>query len=166
MRLLKTIPGIMIMLLVLLPALYCAYFQAEQQITRHRMKEKLESDELQTVVVPVKDFRWYEENREIVVNGLMFDVESITRHGDNYVITGLFDEYETELNIALGKLQRRQDGHQAGIIYSMLSQLLIEHCPAVSLHALADTRLPQQFPAFDEDLYHTPMVLNTPPPRA
>jgi hypothetical protein len=59
------------------------------------MKEKLESEQLQTLIIPIKNFRWYEEGREIVFEGMMFDVRSVTKQGDNYVVTGLFDHMET-----------------------------------------------------------------------
>ena len=90
MRFPKTIAGIPIILIVLLPCLYCLYFQVKHHLIREEMREKLERDNLQTVIVPVKEFRWYEEDREIIVDGTMFDVKTIERRGDNYIITSLF----------------------------------------------------------------------------
>ena len=108
MRFPKTIAGIPIILIVLLPCLYCLYFQVKHHLIREEMREKLERENLQTITIPVNEFRWYEENREVVVDGTMFDVKSIVRRGNSYIITGLFDEAETELHIAMGRLQQRE----------------------------------------------------------
>jgi hypothetical protein len=165
MRLPKVISVIPIILLVLLPCIYCIYFLVEQQITRHRMKEKLESSALQTVIVPVKDFRWYEENREIVVDGMMFDVKSLERQGNNYVVTGLFDEFETDLNITLGKLQHQPDSGNASLVYDILSQLLIDHPGDIGIHRQPDAINANRLILPDEKLYNTLRSLHTPPPR-
>lgn len=129
------------------------------------MREKLESEELQTVVVPVKEFRWYEENREIIIDGMMFDVKSVTMQGHNYIVTGLFDEFETELNIALGKLQH-QEGENASLIYDMLSQLLIDHGDGIGFHYQPGDLGSRHLILPDESLYNTSLSLHTPPPRA
>jgi hypothetical protein len=165
MRLPRTIPGIVIILVVLMPCIYCAYFQVELQVTKHRMREKLESEELQTVIVPVKEFRWYEENREIVVDGMMFDVKSVEQKGDNYVVTGLFDEFETELNVTLGKLQHRDENEDASLVYTILSQLLIDHAGDTGIFVQADTPNEDRLLLPDEKLYNTVLSLHTPPPR-
>ena len=167
MRLRKTIAGIPIILLVLLPCLYCAYFQVKHHLIREEMREKLEQENLQTIVVPVNEFRWYEENREIIVDGTMFDVKTITRRNDNYIITGLFDKAETELHIAMGKLQQRKgSGPDPQLISLILSQTFT---PPISDGTLTPTfaaDLTQHTITSDEKLYSTPLSILTPPPRS
>ncbi|HYF33460.1 MAG TPA: hypothetical protein VD993_20185 [Chitinophagaceae bacterium] len=166
MRLRKTIAGIPIILIVLMPCLYCAYFQVQQHIIRTAMREKLERDQLQTVIVPVKDFRWYEEGREIVIEGMMFDVESITRQNDHYIVTGLFDEAETQLNIALGLLQQKNnDGPDAQLVSVVLSQTLMYPPPINEELASQETIVSSQKIYTDETLYNTILSIHTPPPR-
>lgn len=167
MRLPKTIAGIPVILLVLMPCIYCIWFQVEHHMIRVEMREKLERDNLQTITVPVKDFRWYEEDREILVDGVMFDVKTITQRGDNYIITGLFDEAETELHIAMGRLQQREsEGPDAVLISIILSQTLISPAAHELIHYSHADDLSSRNLSRDEKLYNTILSLHTPPPRS
>lgn len=166
MRLPKTIAGIPIILIVLLPCIYCVYFQVQHHMIREEMREKLESENLQTVIVPVKEFRWYEENREIIVDGMMFDVESMRQEGDNYIISGLFDEAETELHIAMGKLQQSDtEGPDAQLVSLVLSQTLISPASGHNFQVPEPGELSSGKIHSDEQLYNTILSIHTPPPR-
>ena len=167
MRLPKTIAGIPIILIVLLPCLYCLYFQVKHHLIRQEMREKLERDNLQTVIVPVKEFRWYEEDREIIVDGTMFDVKTIERRGDNYIITGLFDEAETELHIAMGKLQQKEDeGPDPESLALVLSETYMPPAMGNVFGWTADNDLSSRNAITDEQLYNTVLSILTPPPRS
>lgn len=154
------------MLLVLLPCLYCLYFEVNDYRMWHEMEEKLENNHLQTLTIPVKDFRWHEKNREIVVSGKMFDVKSVQRQGDQYHVTGLFDKAETELHLALEKLHRSNGaGQNASLISTLLSQTLAQPVTAISLHPHWKTVFHFHTVIPDEKLYNTILSIHTPPPR-
>lgn len=168
MRFPRTITAVPIILIILMPCIYCLYFQVKQQMIRSEMEERLESDGLQTVIIPVKDFRWYEEGREIVVNGTMFDVRSIEQKNDNYIVTGLFDEAETELHIAMGRLQedRGTAAPDASLIPVMLSQTLIQTNTENIVRFFQPDALESRMICADEMLYSTFLSIQTPPPKA
>lgn len=63
---------------------------------RERMKEKLETDKLQTIVLPEEKVIWMDKH-EIWVNEHMFDIHSKKLENGVYTFTGLYDEDETEL---------------------------------------------------------------------
>lgn len=56
---------------------------------------------LQSLTIPLSDLVWYEKDRELLVEGRMFDVESIEVKEGMAHVTGFFDDLETELNRAL-----------------------------------------------------------------
>lgn len=58
------------------------------------MKQKLEKQVLQTVVIPEKDVTWMDKH-EIWVNEQMFDISSVKFENGIYTFTGLYDEEET-----------------------------------------------------------------------
>jgi hypothetical protein len=107
----RVISLILLTLLASAPLLVPAYFMASRQIIRSQMLEKMEEQNLVSVEVPAAEFQWYEEGREIIINGRMFDVKSITLSDGVYFIRGLFDEKETELKQALQNQQDEQDGN-------------------------------------------------------
>lgn len=168
MRLPRTITAVPVILIILMPCIYCMYFQVKHQMIRWQMEERLESDGLQTVIIPVKDFRWYEEGREVVVNGTMFDVKSIEQQNGNYIVTGLFDEAETELHIAMGRLQEEQGmaAPDASLISEMLSQTLIQTSSDNIVQYFQDDIFQSRMICDDEMLYNTFLSLQTPPPKA
>lgn len=166
MHLPKTIAGIPVIFLILLPCMYCLYFQGKQQVIRYEMRQKLESEQVQTVIVPVKDFKWYEEGREIIVDGMMFDVKSMIRQGDNYLITGLFDERETELHIALGRLhERSEEGADASLVAKVLSTTWVSPAAYYSITLITPTQLSVKRINPADQLYNTFLSIQTPPPR-
>jgi hypothetical protein len=167
MRLPRTITAVPVILIILMPCIYCLYFQAKHQMIRWEMEERLESDGLQTIIIPVKDFRWYEEGREIVVNGTMFDVRSIEQNNDKYIVTGLFDEEETELHIAMGRLQEEQGtaAPDASLIPQMLSQTLIQTGTEIVVQFFQPASVESRMICTDETLYNTILSIQTPPPR-
>jgi hypothetical protein len=154
------------MLLVLLPCIYCLYFQANEYRIWQQMEEKLESGQLQTIVVPVQNFHWYEENREIIVDGMMFDVKTISLEDDHYIVTGLFDEEETSLHIAMGKLQSQPaSGADTELISELISQTLIQPV-FTGMYVVRDSDLSSKAIIPAEKLYTTVLSIHTPPPRS
>jgi len=128
------------------------------------MKEKLERQAVQTIVVPVNELRWYDEGREIVVDGMMFDVKSIAQENGNYIITGLFDEDETQLHTALKKLQHSSDATDAQLI----SELVFDqwtHPAEHSFELSAATGLNCSMASSNDQLHTIFLSIQTPPPR-
>lgn len=154
------------MLLVLLPCIYCLYFQVNEYRIWQQMEEELESGQLQTIIVPVQNFHWHEENREIIVDGMMFDVKTISLEDDHYVVTGLFDEEETSLHIAMGKLQSQpSSGADTELISELISQTLIQPV-FTGMHLVKDSKLSFKAIIPTEKLYTTILSIHTPPPRS
>lgn len=60
------------------------------------MQKKLETDKLQTIVIPEEKVIWMDKH-EIWVNEHMFDIHSKKLENGIYTFTGLYDEDETEL---------------------------------------------------------------------
>ena len=113
-----------------------AYFIASRQIIRSHMLENMENQNLVSLEVPATEFQWYEEGKEIIINGRMFDVKSIALSGGVYFIKGLFDEKETELKQALQDQQDHQDGKthyaQQLVQFIMVSAEINEETPALT----------------------------------
>ena len=62
------------------------------------MKERLEEGlPLHTITLADPMIHWVKKNREILVNGKMFDIKSYTQANGFTTFTGLYDEQETQL---------------------------------------------------------------------
>jgi hypothetical protein len=124
MNLRRTISTFIVCFAAAAPVLMPAYFITSRPLIRHEMMERMEKQNLTAIQVPVEEFYWYEKDREIIVDGKMFDVKSIRLHNGTYYITGLFDEQETELELVLEK--KMED--------SSLPQQLVQICASVADH--------------------------------
>lgn len=107
----RTLMAAAMLVLISMPIGLFIYYKIQQVIVKHEMREKLEHSELQTIDIHASDVRWYEENREIIVEGKLFDVLSQSKIAGTDIIrfSGLFDEVETELEYKTGRLLREKE---------------------------------------------------------
>jgi len=132
------------------------------------MLQSLEENNLTTVRIPEKEFRWYEKNREILVDGKMFDVKSIRLIADTYMVTGLFDEMETEMNALLENFNEEANNNQdkALSLYQVCLGLIAENISTeqVKFFLFPEGKIFQS--------YYLPHLMNlsyrviTPPPKS
>ncbi len=108
------------LILGLWPLLLAFYFTVKETIIHHEMKKKLESHELQTVMVPENEVVWMEDH-EIWVNNSMFDIRTKKLENGIYTFTGMYDEDETDMVMKQRKTSRSLSSEER-----MVQQLL--HC--------------------------------------
>ena len=128
MRIRKTITIFTLCLAALLPLCLSGLFIAGRIIIRITMLEKMEKDELQTISMPTDQIQWYKKNHELMIDGKMFDVKSIHQVGDSSIITGLFDEEDTELHEALAGMheQKNKGQNNSLLLYQVCLGIIAE----------------------------------------
>ena len=89
---------------MLLPSLYSNLLQLQRCVAKIIAHEKLETEQLSTIRIPVSELKWYEKGRELFYHNQLFDVESFYIQNDTIVIRGLTDTRETEIDLAVNKL--------------------------------------------------------------
>lgn len=87
------------------PILLAFYFTIRETLIHWEMKKKLESHELQTVIVPESEVIWMEDH-EIWVNNSMFDIRTKKLENGIYTFTGMYDEDETAMVMKQRKTSR------------------------------------------------------------
>jgi hypothetical protein len=92
----KKIISLFFILLGLAPLLYIPIITVKKYEIRCQMKEKLEKQTLQTIILPEEEVIWMDKH-EIWVNDHMFDIRSKKLENGIYTFTGLYDEDETIL---------------------------------------------------------------------
>ncbi|MBL0304944.1 MAG: hypothetical protein IPQ25_02605 [Chitinophagaceae bacterium] len=92
----KQISGIFFTLLGLVPLLFILLITLKKHDIRHRMKEKIGQQQLQTIVLSEAEVIWMDKH-EIWVNNSMFDIHTKNLDTGIYTFTGLYDEEETML---------------------------------------------------------------------
>ena len=85
--------------------------QAFQQYIKYTATERLESEELVTITVPVSKVQWMEEGREIMVDGKMFDIKTYSEKDAVFTATGVYDDKETAVMELLNHFNDKQQNN-------------------------------------------------------
>ena len=111
------------LLLITAPHLFMGGLQAFQFYIKHRMEASLEKEDLTTISFPVTQVKWYEEGREVMVQGKMFDIKTYTIKGGIFTAQGVYDDDETEvIHLMNGHWSDKQQTH------IVIQLLLLSHC--------------------------------------
>jgi len=69
--------------------------QAFQYHIKQKVDKAFAEKELQTIVLPENEVNWYEQGKEIMVNGKMFDLKAYSICKGVFTAIGVYDEEET-----------------------------------------------------------------------
>lgn len=84
--------------MVLLPMALLLCLQTTQYFLKRTADERLEQNKLHTIALPAASVIWEEEGRELQIDGRFFDVKHLERQGEMLLLTGHFDDIETDLH--------------------------------------------------------------------
>ena len=152
------------LLLTLAPTLFMGGLQLFQAVIRQRMEASLQRETLVTVSLPASEVDWYEEGREIMVEGRMFDIKTYEIKDGLFTAQGIYDDDETEVvNLMKGHWSEKDQQHL------VVQLLVLSHCVlGIGLLLFAFKSMPlrvilsSSFLAF----YPAPVLpIAVPPPR-
>ncbi len=117
----KKILAFSILLIMAVPLLFFIGFIVKKRIIKNEMRANLETASLKTITVNEADVQWVEENKEVIINGNLFDVKSYSIAGGIITLTGLFDNDEVKLHDQLKNfIHQKDDGNNP------LNQLVVK----------------------------------------
>jgi len=100
-------------------------FHYQQKQIRFSVKKAFKTKELSTV--HVRQLRWYKKNKEIIVNGTLFDVSSIRKEADGtYTVKGLYDHQEQQLHALMDKATQKSQ-KTSGLLMAALCFISHDH---------------------------------------
>ena len=150
----------------MVPWLFILVFYIHERVVEHKMEERLEASmDHHTVTIADNKIKWEEKDREIWVDGKLFDIKTSHSENGSTTFTGLYDYEETEikklLQENLDRNSRNDDQILAQLITSFQQLFFEENSLSISTIVLPgtpnaeyNTRLP--FPFTD---------ISTPPPQ-
>jgi hypothetical protein len=162
----KKLTGILFILLAFTPLLFFVITEIKQRAIQHKMKEQLETKLLQVVVVAENNIHWIKKGKEILINGRMFDIKSISNgsHG-KIVFSGLYDEEETNLVNAVQKKQQHENSKGVKLLTHLFQ--LLQEIPGNPSEEFSKLSIPSNnnFPKNDQRLITQFSTILTPPPQ-
>ena len=169
MQIRKTISIFALCLATLLPMCLSGLYIAGRILIRITMMEKMEKDELQTISIPTDQIRWFKKNHELMIDGKMFDVKSISLQGDISMITGLFDDDDTELHEALAGMheQKNKGQNNALLLYKVCLGIIAVHNALINQPASVNTiELKLSFAQYEDNILQSYLPVFSPPPES
>ncbi|MEP7237344.1 MAG: hypothetical protein ABI685_05755 [Ferruginibacter sp.] len=86
-----------LLLLVALPLVISVCIFFKQTTLQNQRKQRFETEELQTITVSSEKINWIKHEKEIAIDGKLFDVESFKTSGNNTIFIGFYDNKEDKL---------------------------------------------------------------------
>lgn len=125
----RFVVAVIMLIIISTPLILFISWKVERQLVRHKMMIKLQHAQLTTIEVPESQVIWYEEEKEIIVDGKMFDVKSWERKTGtvNISFTGLFDYAETDIEERLKKLLLNKEKNTGKKLLIWLFTCPLEH---------------------------------------
>jgi hypothetical protein len=163
----KKILAFAMLLLAAAPLFFILGHLVKRELAYHQMMEKLENNSLHTISIPLTDINWIKKNKEVMVDGKLFDVKSWEIIDGQAKLVGLFDDEETKLEKEFNSTMQQNNNQQAPInqlalkfIFNflfinkqaLLTPLLLQNCKPVYL-------------VYNEDAVALSFTINTPPPN-
>ena len=111
--------------LLALPLLLSLFIVIRQKAIQHEAHERLEKTLLQKITLPLDKLHWVEKEREVLIDGKLFDVKSYQVFGNQVQLTGLFDIAETELAKQLTGMMEHEDGDGSLFNQAVLKLLIL-----------------------------------------
>ena len=163
----KKILAFAMLLLAAAPLFFILGHLVKRELVYHQMMEKLENNSLHTISIRIADINWIKKNKEVLVDGKLFDVKSWEIIDGQAKLTGLFDDEETKLEKEYSSTMHQNNNQQAPInplalkfIFNflftnkqaLLTPLLLQNCKPVYL-------------VYNEDAVALSFTINTPPPN-
>ena len=148
------------------PLFFSLILLIQQQFARHKIKEKLETELLHTIILPENDIVWIKKNKEIRIGKDLFDVKTILKENNKIIITGVFDHEETEIEQSLGHLSGNSNNPNPILIklFSLL-QNIFSGTGGFEIQYDFTSPIENKFD-FTPSLPELPHTVITPPPQA
>jgi hypothetical protein len=167
MLLQKKILAFTALLLVAAPLFFFTGYLVKQKIIQYQMKEQLENASLQTITVNKADITSVKKNKEVVIDGELFDVKSYVVAGDKIILTGLYDAAENKLKKEFTNLMQQKKNESAP-----LEQLILKFIFAAVINQNRQTEvlacnqnIKTVYPFYSEGPVYQSVPVTSPPPN-
>jgi hypothetical protein len=119
----KQLTSFALLLLVALPLIFSVCLFVSQKIVQSQREERFETEQLQTVVIAAEKISLPAGEKEILIDGKLFDVESVKKVGKTLVITGFFDGKEDKIAKNIKRVEQHKNNTESPFSQSTIKFL-------------------------------------------
>ncbi|HMK04334.1 MAG TPA: hypothetical protein VK489_09090 [Ferruginibacter sp.] len=128
----KNITALGLLLLLAIPLIFSITVVIKQKVLQYQRRARFESEVLQTIRISPEKLYWIKPEKEILVDGKMFDVKSYHKEGDKISVTGFFDHKEEKMVNHMNTLLHQKSKPSSPYGHAMVKFLMLPlyHEPA------------------------------------
>jgi hypothetical protein len=155
--------------LVVAPFLFFVCFLVQQKVHQNHMLEKLEHASLHSISINKEDIVWVKKNKEVLIDGELFDVKSYSFVNDKIILTGLFDKEEDTLKKDYAnKLQssNKESIPIGEIVLKCMFACAISNHNNIDENFTFDIKQDQNYFSYSQKSIALHLSIHTPPPNA
>jgi hypothetical protein len=163
----KKISVYFLLLLVEVPLFFAVGFLIKQQLIQNHMREKIEQVPLETITIPLVNVNWIKKDKEVIIDGKLFDIKYYTVTGNTIVLKGLFDSDEDNIIAKVADVLHSKKDNNAPLsqlVAKYLSQPLFNKSVAFSIQKTW-VFIPGAFLSYIEPTAEAHCFLAVPPPK-
>jgi hypothetical protein len=165
-RLQYKITAFVFLLIIAVPVFLSVKFILEENLIQEEVEEKMNTVVLRSVSIAKADIIWIKAGKEILLDDKLFDVKNFAVKKDTIILTGYFDDKETELLAKFKKYTETNDRDNP------LSKLAFKFlfCPVYNnydeiVYETSWHFISNKYYSFDEMLPAAPSLSFTHPPK-
>ena len=155
------------LLLVAAPMFFILGHLFKRELIYYEMMEKMENASLHSISIPIAEVNWIKKNKEVMIDGKLFDVKSWEIIDNQVKFYGLFDEEETKLEKDFSSAMHPNNDQQSPInqlaLKFIFNFLFTNKEPLIT--PLFQQKCKQVYLVYNETAVSLSFTINTPPPN-
>jgi hypothetical protein len=164
----KKILAFSMLLIVAVPLVFFIGFIVKERMIKKEMRDNLETSSLKTIIVNEAEVQWADENKEVIINGNLFDVKTYIIADGKITLTGLFDTDEVKLHSQLENFMQQKDSSNTPLnqmAFKFLFSPLYINSEVASYQNTMQIISPQYLPFIENSLPENYLSKSGPPPK-
>jgi hypothetical protein len=163
----KQLTAFGLLLLVALPLVLSVCMFINQKMLQHQRQERFETEQVQTIVIAAEKLTWVKAEKEVLINGRLFDVESIKKVGQTLELTGFFDHREDKLVKHINTVEQQKNNSNSLLNQFAFNFLFLPNYKETITFSVQNNwqLIASRFPFYTESLSSMAYPAIAPPPK-
>jgi hypothetical protein len=156
-----------LLLLVALPLVLSVGLLIKQKIVHFKREQRFGTELSKTVIISIEKQYWTKQEKEIMIDGKLFDVESIKKVGNTLELTGFFDQKEDKIVNHIKVIEQQKDNSNSPLNYLTVKFLFLPNFKEFTAFSIQNNWriITRQFSLYAESLSNMAYPAVVPPPK-
>lgn len=163
----KQTTALTLLMLTALPLFFAAGIFIKQTVLQQQIRQRFETETLQTINISATDIVWVKPGKEILNNGKLFDVKSFKTLGIIVELTGFYDHKEDKLVNQIKRLIEKKEDSSNPVNQLVVKFLFYPKNSELNIFSIQNNWeiVKHQFPVYSEVITSLVYPAPVPPPK-